>query len=352
MPERAVGLVRVSRFRAVLVGCGRMSHAWLGLLATRDDIEIVGLVDPDTAAAERKKGKYALEAGVFAKLEDALAATQPDVVLDVAVPEARHAIVTTALAAGCHVLSEKPMAATLDEARDLVRAAEAAGRTFAVLQNRRYLQPMRAMREIVTGGAIGAPGFVGADFFMGHHVGGFRATMDHPLLHDMAIHTFDQARFITGADPVSAYCQEFNLEGSWFEGDASAICVFEFTGGIVFCYRGSWTAEGARTPWEASWRVAGSKGTAIWDGENEPYAALPEGDVQPGNLWRNERREEAKANWNGRPQHAGCLDEMLAALTEGRTAETDCRDNIKSIAMVFAAVESAREGRKVPVSWT
>ena len=50
------------------------------------------------------------------------------------------------------------MAATLDEACDLVRAAEAADRSFAVLQNRRYLKPMRALRELVTGGAIGRPG--------------------------------------------------------------------------------------------------------------------------------------------------------------------------------------------------
>ena len=341
----------MSLFRAVLVGCGNMSHAWLGLLAGRDDVEIVGLVDPDTAAAERKKGKYELAAGVYADLGEALGATAPDLLLDVALPETRHQIVTTALAAGCNVLSEKPMAATLDEARDLVRAAEAADRTFSVLQNRRYLKPMRALREVVTGGAIGRPGFVGADFFMGHHVSGFRATMEHPLLHDMAIHTFDQARFITGADPVSVYCQEFNLEGSWFEGDASAICVFELTGGIVFCYRGSWTAEGARTSWEASWRVTGSAGTAIWDGENEPYAVLPEGEVQRGNLWRDERRVEALTHWSGLPHHAGCLGEMLAALVEGRPAETDCRDNVKSIAMVFAAIESAREGRKVPVLW-
>ena len=341
----------MSCLRAVLVGCGNMSHAWLGVLAGRDDIEIVGLVDPDIAAAERKQGKYQLDARVFGDLGEALAATGPDVVLDVAVPEARHQIVTTALAAGCHVLSEKPMAATLDEASDLVRAAEAADRSFAVLQNRRYLKPMRALRELVTGGAIGQPGFIGADFFMGHHVGGFRATMEHPLLHDMAIHTFDQARFITGADPISVYCQEFNLEGSWFEGDASAICVFELTGGIVFCYRGSWTAEGARTSWESSWRVAGSEGTAIWDGEDEPYAALPEGDAERGNLWRGERSLEVSTDWSGRPHHAGCLDEMLAALAEGRRAETDCRDNVKSIAMVFAAIESARKGCKLPVSW-
>jgi predicted dehydrogenase len=337
--------------RALLVGCGRMSHAWLGITVGRNDVEIVGLVDPDVSAAERKKGKYGLDVPIFDALAPALEATSPDVVLDIAIPEARRDVVTSALAAGCHVLSEKPMATSLDEARELVAAADAAGRTFAILQNRRYLEPMRALRELVVGGTIGTPGFVGADFFMGHHVGGFRTTMDHPLLLDMAIHTFDQARFLTGADPVSVYCQEFNLEESWFAGDASAVCLFEMSGGLVFCYRGSWTAEGARTSWESSWRISGSGGTAIWEGDDPPYAETPSGEPSPGNLWRDAERTAATTSWSGRPHHAGCLDEMYAALAEGRAPETDCHDNVKSIAMVFAAIESAREGRKVEVRW-
>jgi predicted dehydrogenase len=340
----------VSPFRALVVGCGRMSHAWLGILAGRADVEIVGLVDPDVAAAARKKGKYELEVPLFPALGPALESTSPDLVLDIAVPEARRQVVTQSLAAGCHVLSEKPMAASLAEAKELVAAADSAGRTFAIMQNRRYLERMRSLRELVTGGAIGRPGFVGADFFMGHHVDGFRTTMDHPLLLDMAIHTFDQARFLTGADPVTVYCQEFNLEGSWFEGDASAVCLFELTNGIVFDYRGSWTAEGARTTWEADWRIAGSKGTAIWQGEDPPYAEVATGEPRR-DLWRDSDRIEATTDWDGRPHHAGCLDEMLAALAEGRPPETDCHDNVKSIAMVFAAIESAREGRKVDVSW-
>ena len=40
--------------------------------------------------------------------------------------------------------------------------------------------------------------------------------MESPLLLDMAIHTFDQARFITGADALSVYCHEFNPAGSWY----------------------------------------------------------------------------------------------------------------------------------------
>ena len=53
--------------------------------------------------------------------------------------------------------------------------------------------------------------------------GGFREEMDSPLLVDMAIHTFDAARYVTGGDPVSVLCTEFNPPWSWYRGAASAV---------------------------------------------------------------------------------------------------------------------------------
>ena len=51
--------------------------------------------------------------------------------------------------------------------------------------------------------------------------------------------------------------------------------------------------------------------------------------------------------WDGREGHAGCLDEMFAALSEGRKAETDCEDNIQSMKMVFGAIESSKHAKKI-----
>jgi predicted dehydrogenase len=215
------------------------------------------------------------------------------------------------------------------------------------MQNRRYDANIRALREIIQTGTIGSVGYVGADFFLGAHFGGFRDAMESPLILDMAIHTFDQARFITGADPVSVYCQEFNPPGSWYAGNASAICIYEMSDGTVFCYRGSWCAEGAPTSWEAAWRVTGASGTAVWDGVEAPYAEIVASGDQTGKFIRDYTRVDPEANWPGRSGHAGCLDEMFAALQEGRRAETDCRDNIKSMAMVLGALDSAKLGQKV-----
>lgn len=334
------------KFQIALAGCGGMANTWVEYALGREDAEIVALIDLNEDSARELAARHGLGVPVFTDVSGAVRDTGANLVFDVTVPRAHERVTTAALEAGCDVLGEKPMAASMVEARAMVAAAARAGKTYAVMQNRRYLRNIRALRELARPEVIGAPGFVTAEFFIGAHFGGFRDSMDSPLLLDMAIHTFDQARFILGADPVSVYCHEFNPPGSWYEGAAAASCLFEFGNGAVFSYNGSWCAEGAPTSWEASWRVMGSQGTALWDGTNAPYAEVVADPAQDGFL-RDFRRVGAPPAWQGREGHFGCLDEMFAALQEGRPPETDGADNVKSVAMVFSALESARGGRKV-----
>lgn len=129
------------------------------------------------------------------------------------------------------------MAATMAEARELVELAEQTGKSLSVMQNCRYDANIRA----------------------------------RPLILDMAIHTFDQARFTTGPDPVSVYCQEYNPPGSWYAGNASAICIYKMSDGTVFCYRGSWCAEGAADLMGGVLARDRRAGPALWDGVGAPY---------------------------------------------------------------------------------
>ena len=96
----------------------------------------------------------------------------------------------------CHLLTEKPLADSPDNARAIVEAARRAGRIHAVVQNRRYVANVRRIRRFLDSGAIGAPTSIHADFFVAPHFGGFREEMRHVLLLDMAIHTFDAARYM------------------------------------------------------------------------------------------------------------------------------------------------------------
>lgn len=337
------------KHRVIVVGCGGMSNIWVDYAIDRTDTEIVGLVDIKkefaTAMAERKD----LTCPTFTDVKQAILDTGATMVFDVTIPSSHYAVSKIALESGCHVFAEKPLAESMNECKDIIRMSSLAGKTHAVMQNRRFDPRIRAYRNLIAEGTIGKPGFVGADFFIGAHFGGFRDVMESPLMLDMAIHTFDQARFILGANPISVYCQEFNPTGSWYEGHAMAICIYEMSDGSVFNYRGSWCAEGASTSWESSWRVTGEHGTAIWDGIGEPYAEVVAKGDQTGKFIRDVERVEGKPVEMGHTFHQGCLDEMFASLEESRKPETDCSDNIYSMAMVFAALESAKTGRKVPI---
>lgn len=348
-----------------MVGCGNITGQWMPALKAREDVEFVGLVDLNVEVASACAKRNELDVPCFSDLRKAIHETKAGLVFDLTIPAAHKAVVTTALQEGCHVFGEKPMAGTLAEAREMVALSEKTGKRYSILQNYRYNQWVRTYQQLLAGGKIGQLGTLTADFFTGPQMPGFRENMDSPLLLDMAIHTFDMARFLAGGDPATVWCREFNPSWSWFKGAASAVAVFEFTNGVVFEYRGSWCQQGQWTSWSSTWRACGSQGSAQW--LNEPVrgqnacgtfkdrivctTARPEADLQA--WWQNDNWQDAEVapDWKGQEGHAGCLDEMFTALREGRPAETDCRDNIKSVAMVLAAVESSRLGKTINVEW-
>ncbi|QQZ59616.1 Gfo/Idh/MocA family oxidoreductase [Paenibacillus sonchi] len=339
-----------AQYRVAVAGCGGMANEWISYAVRRTDVCIVALVDIRLEAAAAMAGKHGLTCPVFTDIGEAIEQTGANLVFDVTIPASHYRVASTALTHQCDVFSEKPLAETMEQCNAIVALAERTGKSHAVMQNRRYDPRIRSLRRLIEAGEIGRIGYIGASFFLAPHFGGFRDVMESPLLLDMAIHTFDQARFISGADPVTVYCQEFNPPGSWYAGNASAVCIFEMSDGSVFCYQGSWCAEGAPTPWEASWRIQGDKGTAIWDGEGMPYAEKVTDRNPNGTFIRDHDRVEGEAADLKETFHHGCLEEMFQALAERRPAETDCRDNRYSMAMVFGALESARTGRKVELA--
>jgi len=337
--------------KAALVGCGAMSRAWLQAAAKIPDLRIVALADLEPARAEGRAAEFGLNDAIIVRtVQDAIKRFRPDLLFDVVVPSARHEVVSAGLAAGCHVLSEKPMAQTLDDARDLVRRARETGRIHAVVQNRRYVAGVRRIARALKGGAIGEIASVHADFFLAPHFGGFREEMDHVLLLDMAIHTFDALRCMTGLAALGVYCREWNPPLSWYRQGSSAAAIFELETGATFVYRGSWCAPGLPTSWESGWRFAGAKGALTWDGaEAIRIEALAPG--QRSGLFDPVQPIEPPALIEGDRigGHLGVLSDFVAAVRTGAEPETAGRDNIRSLAMVFGAIESAETGKRVDI---
>jgi len=332
--------------KAIIAGAGGMGKTWARTLAENPRTKVVGWVD---ILPERvQKSIEALElVGVAAgqNLAKIIRDVEADFVLDATVPEAHCDVTVTALESGLNVLGEKPMASSMAEARRMVKAAEESGKLYMVSQSRRYDPRITAYRTLVE--RLGPLGILNADFYIGAHFGGFRDEMPSPLLLDMAIHTFDAARYISGADPVAVYCEEFNPEWSWYKGNACANAIFEMSGGLRFCYRGSWCAEGRHTSWESEWRAVGPKGTATWDGFGQPIGELVKKTA--GFHSEVEAVSESAAE-GGAKGIAGALEDFLDALESGTVPLGECHDNIKSLAMVFGAIESSQKGLKAAIS--
>ena len=333
------------KLKIVLVGCGGMSGAWLNVATQMDQVELVGLVDIREEVANKRAEEYSLsEVIIGTDLKSVLHRTKPDVVFDCTVPESHTHITTTALRNGCHVLGEKPMADNMKNAEVSIKAATETGKLYAVIQNRRYNPQIRRLKNFLESGAIGNITTVNCDFYIGAHFGGFRDHMEHVLLVDMAIHTLDAARFISGSDPVSVYCKEWNPKGSWYDHDASAIAVYEMTNDIVYTYRGSWCSEGLHTSWESDWRIIGTKGSVKWDGGDDMTADIV---TEVGGFHSKcENVELPPFDGKGRVGgHQGLIHEFIECVQTGGTPETIYTDNIKSLAMVFGAIESSKSGQ-------
>ncbi len=334
------------RFRIVIAGCGNMAPTWLRHTLKRPDCAVVGLVDIDLARARQLKQAFHLDCPQFPSLGCALQETPANLVYDLTVPGSHVEIVTEALSRQCDVLGEKPMADSLANASRMLQAARDSGRRYFVMQNRRYTPGMIALRGLLDSGIIGGLDYLSADFFIGAHFGGFRDAMDDPLLLDMAIHTFDQARFLSGCDSTAVTSFTYNPKSSWYRGNAAAECIFELTGRVIFRYSGSWCAEGFSTSWESAWRLTGSAGTILWDGTHAPVIETVK--PAPAQNFLNEfERRELEVPVLPEEGHGAALSEMFTALSGGGCSQTSCYDNIKSLGMVFAARESAKRGQRV-----
>jgi predicted dehydrogenase len=197
-----------------------------------------------------------------------------------------------------------------------------------VAQNYRYSRPAQTLKRVLASGELGPVGAVSVSFFRGPHFGGFREAMPYPLVVDMAIHHFDMLRFFLGADPIGLVGRSWNPPWSWFRGDASTSLIIDFPGNVVASYRGSWCAQGGDMPWNGQWRFDCAAGIV---------------ELRDDRVWTQrtgEARQEAALVDMPLTGQAYLLHDFVAAIRTGVPPATNCFDNIKSLQVVFDAVDA------------
>ena len=324
--------------RVVLIGAGLMGKKWMSALTANADVELVGLVDLNLAAAEAALSEAGLiDVVIGTSLTQVAASTGAQAVVNVTIPAAHLPTNMEALFNGLPVLCEKPVAPTVSQGLSLAAAAEATGQLLMISQSRRYYRTLAKLKDGLP--SLGDVGIVTTEFFRAPHFGGFREEIDHVLLVDMAIHAFDVARYLLDQEPIAVYCEEYNPSWSWYRGNAATTAVFELSGGARYVFTGSWCSPGLETSWNGNWRISGANGTAIWDGENE---AVFEVESNSGDDHQGDSADVPE-------EIAGSLAEFVHALRTGTEPSGEVHGNVLSLAMVEAAVRSAEQKMRVSI---
>jgi predicted dehydrogenase len=172
--------------------------------------------------------------------------------------------------------------------------------------------------------------------------GGFRHDMPYPVIIDMSIHHFDLIRFVTGLDAVKVSGSAWNPPWSNYKGDCSSTALFEMNNGVRILYNASWCAKGGFCDWNANWQIECEKGTVTYqNGEIRVHHV-------PG-LYKVEKVEIPSHQSPPKTAQHYILDEFIQCAKSRRRPNTEVRDNIRSVGMVFATVKAMETGRKVDV---
>src|SRR6267143_3789545 len=342
----------VNSLRMVQVGLGPHGRNWARqVLPHISEIDVVAYVDTDPYALDALRQEAGVPADrCFESLKEAVAATEPVALLNTTALPGHVPVIRAAFDAGLHVLVEKPFAPSLDAAEQLVDAAAARKLILMVSQNYRFFPAPRAIAALVREEALGKLHEVSIDFrrfsTAGPNGRGRHQIEEQPLLVDMSIHHFDLLRLIINREPQRIFCEAWNPDWGVFGGPSAAVASIVFEGGVVVSYRGSWVSAGSVTPWPGDWRLEFQNGEVVWTSRLDDGVPHDKVIVRPHAGKARTLVLPAMA----RTGPAGTLTEFARAILDGHEPETSGHDNLGSIALMYAAVESATRRELVSIT--
>lgn len=313
-----------------------------------DHVERVAIVDAYGPILEKAKKTLKLrDDQAFATLDDAMTAVEADAVLITAPMEAHVPLAIRSMRAGKHVLVEKPLAGSVEEATEAVKVADETGMILQVSQNYRFYPAPRTVARLLRAKELGDPGTVHIDFRQWDNdaeAGTHRHyAFVHPLIYDMSIHHFDLMRMVLDQEPAKVFVQETDPHWSKFTEEASATMVVTFADGTVVSYRGSWVSSDERTYWAGDWRMEFERGLIRWTSrQGGPHGT--DGDAVSIRTRDGKAAQVAMDEMPVWGRSAGVLA-FIDAIETGVEPENSGRRNLGSVALMEAAAKSMASGQ-------
>ncbi|MFT7677310.1 MAG: putative dehydrogenase [Planctomycetota bacterium] len=324
--------------RVGLLGCGSIAETHLRSYQDAG-VQVVALCSRDQNKARHYAERFCPQAEIAADPEQLFARSDLDAVDLTPHAAVRLPLIEQALAAGQHVLSQKPLATDLASARLLVACAERHGRLLAVNQNGRWAPHFAWMRQAVLAGHVGQVTAIRQEVRWDHNwIFGLAFDQDpHVVLEDFGIHWFDfVASLLPGRTPKRIRASEAHSPGQTARPPLSATAQLDFEGVQV-----SLVFEGnTREKQTESTLIIGTKGRL------ESRGAPLDGQE----LILTTAAGRARAPLSGRwfpDAFAHSLHELVRAVRDPSASARplhDARENLRSLEWCFAAVEAAEGG--------
>ncbi len=345
----------MAEIRLGLVGAGVIGQRHIGAIRDCDDIELCAIADP-SAVAE----KTAHEAGVplFADTASMLAGAQCDGVI-ISTPTEHHLRpALSALKAGAHVLIEKPICATVDEAQQIVAGATKTGLHVLVAHQRRYYPQVEKARDLVQGGALGPLVAVSGQWTLRKHESYYdpdwrKKWQAGPVVTNL-IHDMDAMRYICG-EVESVMAEVGSPILGWEKEDVAALTI-RFSSGAL----GSFIlSDQATSPW--TWEMALGENISIpRTGENAMRFMGRDGSLEFPNLvlwnhaappfdWTQPLTREAFP-LTAEDAYTVQMRHFAAVIRGEEPPRIDAADATRSLAATVAVMESARTGQRVSLA--
>lgn len=327
--DRAIGIA--------LVGAGGISAAHLDAYRTYG-FNVPVICSRDLVRAKARRDEFFPRALATDDLESIL--SDPAIkVLDITThPDVRVGLMRKALAAGKHVLSQKPFVEDIAVGVDLVEEAARRGLKLAVNQNGRWAPHLAYMREAVATGLVGDVTGVHVAIHWNHEwiAGTPFETVDDLILWDFGIHWFDFLVSVIGDTAQTVRAMRTRAVGQKARPPLLAQAIASFPGG-----QASLVFDGAaRFGPQDSTVVVGARGTLSSIGPNlgeQSLALFTEAGVA---------RPALRGTWFN-DGFAGAMGELLCAIEDNREPLNSARDNLATIRLCQAAVRSSRTGEDV-----
>jgi predicted dehydrogenase len=335
--------------KGALIGCGFFAenqlHAWRAI----DGVEIVALCDRDPERLKLCSDTFDI-ARTYQNANDMLADGGFDFV-DIATTVTSHRpLVEAAAKAGLHIICQKPLAETMQDARAMVAAAKAAGKVMMVHENFRWQSPIQAALAVVQSGKIGAPFFCRFSFRSGYDVFSgqpYLAKGQRFIIEDLGIHILDIARAFAGdVATMTATTRRINPA---INGEDVATMMLAHDNGVTSIVDCSYATKRMPEAFpQTLLEIDGTAGSLKLDlGYKMTVQTQTETvtDVTPPLFpW-------AQTPWHNIQQSVQTLQQhFIDCLIAGRTPDTSGADNLKTLALVEAAYRSASTGRSVQLA--